>query len=244
MTTGVSIDKLTRDLREIFRQDSGNPEPAMESFLEGELKDLDLSARIEVLGRLKRVFSPSGPDAREGSDRDSPAGLVSLLLGIDVSGTEAGGPETLNRLAESLNTIFNALNELIGLINLSLGGGVGEETIRHIIGSNIEGETKVQSIEEYLSRIRKAFLTAQESSKEASRTIAGRILAELDPKGLESSIKGFRLGTMKKAEAFELFEEKYDRIMRWYDSDRFLLDFLREFEKNCRKSYTKTGGEE
>jgi hypothetical protein len=47
---------------------------------------------------------------------------------------------------------------------------------------------------------------------------------------------------MKKAESFDLFEEKYKRVKKWYESERFLLDFLRQFEKNCQKSFTQTGG--
>ncbi len=242
--TQPSLDRLVFALREIREQNPDNPEPAIETFLARELKALDSEARLTVLGQLEKRFSPAGQATGPGSD-DNPAGrLIPLLLGIDLSGREMDSPESLRRMSDSLNTIFTMLNELIGLINTTLGSGdAGEETIRHIIGDSLQGEGRVQSIEEYLSRIKIAFLTAQESSKEAARTIAGQILAELDPKAMESSVAGFKIGPMKKAGAYELFEEKYKRVMKWYDSERFMLDFLRQFEKNCRKSFTRTGGE-
>jgi hypothetical protein len=168
--------------------------------------------------------------------------LVPLLLGRDVS-MDLSTPELLSRLAHSLNTIFTMLNELIGLINSTLGGNpAGDETIRQIIGASMQRQGEVQSIEHYLGQIKKAFLTAQQSSREAARTMVAHIIAELDPKGMEGSGGGFKIGPMKKAESFDLFEEKYKRVKKWYESERFLLDFLRQFEKNCQKSFTQTGG--
>ncbi len=59
---------------------------------------------------------------------------------------------------------------------------------------------------------------------------------------MEQGSGGFKIGPMKKAGSFELFEEKYRRVKKWFDSERFALDFLRQFEKNCQQSFTKTGG--
>lgn len=239
MTTRQDILTLADALREIHGQDPERSETAIEDFLGSELKDLDRNERLQVIGQLMKVFPSAARSTAQGSDNDLMDRLVPMLLGIGISGRDLGTSEIIHRLADSLNTIFNMLNDLIHLINSTLGGGsVGEETIRHIIGGSLEAEGKVQSIEEYLGQIRKAFLTAQQSSKEAARTVAGQILAELDPKDMESSITGFKIGPMKKAEAYELFEEKYNKVKKWYDSERFLLDFLRQFEKNCQKSFT------
>ena len=57
---------------------------------------------------------------------------------------------------------------------------------------------RVQSIEQYLGQIKKAFLTAQQSSKEAARTMAAYIITELDPKGMEGSGGGFKIGPHEK----------------------------------------------
>lgn len=234
MSKAHSIDDLAGALREIYARDPGQAEQAFEKFLDDELGSLDLEERNRVLAKLEEVF----PFPATNAPGQSAESLIPLLLGRDVTGLDVCSPETLHRLGESLNVIFSTLNDLVRLINSSLGGSpVGDETIRHIIGDSLEGEVRLQSIEEYLGQIKKAFLIAQQSSKEAARTIAGYILAELDPKNMEASAKGFRIGPLKKAEAYETFEQKYQRVMKWFDSDRFQTDFLRQFEKNCQKSF-------
>jgi hypothetical protein len=238
MTKTPSIETLAEALRALSTQ---NPEQALEkieAFLAEELKGLNPSERLEVIRQLEGVFPAAGQGMPEDLGSDLLDRLVPLLLGRDVS-MDLSTPELLSSLAHSLDTIFNMLNELISLINSTLGGNpAGDETIRQIIGASMEGHGEVQSIEQYLGRIKTAFLTAQQSSKEAARTMAAYIITELDPKGMEGSGGGFKIGPMKKAESFDLFEEKYKRVKKWYDSERFLLDFLRQFEKNCRKSFT------
>ena len=235
MTTPPDINSLAASLRKIYAQSPGNAEGVLERFLEDQLGSLDPEARRGILKQLEDIFLLPSP---EPSVQDS-GSLISLLLGADVSSQDLNSPEIQRRLGESLNVIFSTLNDLVSLINYSLGASpAGDETIRHIIGSTLEGEGRMQSIEEYLSQIKKAFLIAQQASKEAAHTIAGYILAELDPKNLEASGKGFRIGPLKKAEAYDTFEEKYGRVMKWFQSERFLMDFLRQFEKNCQKSFT------
>jgi hypothetical protein len=234
MSDPRAIDELARALREICLRDPGQAEPAISAFLEEELSGYGPEERLAALEALRLVFPVPEQDASDGVSR-----LIPMLLGKDHEGGDLSDPETLGRLAQSMSVLFSTLNDLISLINSTLGGGAaGDETIRHIIGSSLQGEGGVRPIEEYLSQIRKAFLVAQQSSKEAARTIAGHILAELDPRKLEPAGKGFLLGPLKKAEAFEAFAEKYGRVMKWYESERFLTDFLRQFEKNCQKSFT------
>lgn len=235
MSTAYSIDELAGTLREIYSRDPVQAEQAFQKFLNDHLGSLAPEERDQVLGKLEEAFPLPATNA-PGQPAES---LISLLLGRNVSGLEACSPETLQRLGESLDVIFSTLNDLVHLINSSLGGNpAGDETIRHIIGNSLEGGSRMQSIEEYLGQIRKAFLIAQQSSREAARVIAGSILKELDPKALEESVKGFRIGPLKKAEAYANFEQKYQRVMKWFDSDRFQTDFLRQFEKSCQKSFS------
>jgi hypothetical protein len=238
MTKTPSIETLADALRDLSIQ---NPERALEkieAFLVEELNGLNPAERLEVIRQLEGVFPAVRPGMTEDLGSDLLERLIPLLLGRDVS-RDLSTPELLSRLAHSLDTIFTMLNEIIGLINSTLGGNpAGDETIRQIIGASMEGQGEVQSIEQHLGQIKKAFLTAQQSSKEAARTMAAYIITELDPKGMEGSGGGFKIGPMKKAESFDLFEEKYKRVKKWYESERFLLDFLRQFEKNCQKSFT------
>ncbi len=235
MSTARSIDELAGTLRDIYSRNPGQAEQAFEKFLNDELGGLDPEERDRILEKLEEVFpAPSADTAGQSAES-----LISLLLGRKVTGLDVCSQETLERLGESLNVIFSTLNELVHVINSSLGGSpAGDETIRYIIGSTLEGEDRVKSIEEYLGQIKRAFLIAQQSSREAARTVAGSILEELDPKALEESVKGLRIGPLKKAEAYENFEQRYRRVMKWFDSDRFQTDFLRHFEKNCRKSFS------
>lgn len=234
----LSIDELATSIRDIHARDPEGAHAAIESFLMQELGRLGMEERLEIMGRLQGLFSAGFMAPVPGLGNGLLDRLVPLLLGRNIS-SEMDTQEILDRLSHSLGTVFTTLNELIALINSMLGGGTqGDETIRHIIGTSLEGRGEVQSIEQYLGQIKSAFLAAQKSSQEAARTIAGYILAELDPKSMDQGGSAFRIGPMKKAESFELFEEKYKRVKKWFDSERFALDFLRQFEKNCQKSFT------
>ena len=238
MTKTPSIERLADALRGLYIQGPDLAQEKIEAFLAQELKGLNHSERLEVINQMECVFPAAQAGMPEDPGSDLLDRLVPLLLGRDVSG-DLSTPELLSRLAHSLNTIFTMLNELIGLINSTLGGSpAGDETIRQIIGTSLLGQGEVHSIEQYLGQIKKAFLTAQQSSKEAARTMVANIITELDPRGMEGSGGGFKIGPLKKAESFDLFEEKYKRVKKWYESERFLLDFLRQFEKNCQKSFT------
>ncbi|HWR68429.1 MAG TPA: hypothetical protein VN416_05360 [Desulfomonilia bacterium] len=228
-----SMEQLAGVIREIYAADPRHAPEAIEDFLARELQELKPEERLAIIDRLEGHLIPGGP-----AD-DLIRRLVPLLLGRDIDAAALARTDLVEGLAGALNRVFSTLNELIAVINTSLGGGpAGDETIRRIIGASLGEETAGMSIEEYLGRIRKAFLTAQQSSRDAARTIAGYILAELDPSSLEPPSGGLRIGPLKKAEAFELFVEKFGRVKKWYESERFLLDFLRQFEKNCQKSFT------
>ena len=167
--------------------------------------------------------------------------LIPLILGRSASDMPADIlPE---KLAQSLNIIFDSLNQLIGLINATLGTpGEGDETIRHIIGTNLGSETSEKSLEEYLSQIKKAFLITQQAFKDAAKSVLGNVLTVLDPKQMEPVQTGLKIGPLKKAESFEIFEEKYMKCRKWYDSGRFMEDLLRQFEKNCQKQFMENRG--
>lgn len=235
----MSVDDLARGIREIHARDPDRAEESVEAFLSQELGTLNLEERLDVLRRLENHFTQGCRGGGQGIDRVILERLVPMFLGRDTDAGALDGPELADRLAAALNTVFSTLNELVAVINSSLGGSPsGDETIRRIIGGTLGGDPQGMSIEDYLGRIRDAFLAAQQSARDAARTMAGYILKELDPSTMAPQPGGFMIGPLRKAEAFELFEEKYKRVRKWYDSERFLLDFLRQFERNCQKSFT------
>jgi hypothetical protein len=151
--------------------------------------------------------------------------------------------ELLEKLAESLNTIFNTLNQLISVINMTFSGEESsEQTIRQVISFRLEGEGQGRSLETYLGQISNAFLTSQQSFKEAAYAKVKQVLSVLDPEQLAQEVgKGLKFGPLKKAEMFDIYEQRYGKIQKWFSSGRFMEDFLREFEKNCQINIGKQG---
>lgn len=230
---------LIAALREIHASDPAGAEAAMEGFLREEFRGLARQERIRALEGLEAFFhqGAGGADAPLGDDLTDR--LVQLLLGREVAGAGHTGTELMERLAAALNTVFTMLNDLTGVIAATLGGGAeADQTIRRVIGTSLDDQGEGKSIEEHLGQIKKAFLTAQQASREAARAVAGYILAELDPGTMEPESGRLKIGPLKKAESFEIFEEKFKRVKKWHESERFVLDFLRQFEKNCQKSFT------
>ena len=178
-----------------------------------------------------------------GHDRDETIGdaevltrIFGLLLGRKVHPEDLSSAELLERLAHSLNTIFDTLNELINVINTTFSAGTRkeEQTIRQFIGYHLEGEDQTRSLEDYLGQIGKAFLTTQEAFKKAARMKVAQILQTLDPDKIATERSGgLKIGPLRKAEDFDILKEKIEKIRRWFDSGRFMEDFLREFERNC-----------
>ncbi len=234
---------LTEDILRIYQSNPTRAERLLEDYLEESLKDYPLSEKIAILEDLLRQFElPPSREIRKEVPLESKefSRLFSLLFGERISEIDLSSPELLEKLAQSLNTIFDSLNEVIQVINQALLGRKPElETIRHIIGSQLEGgEERGGSLQNYLSRIKEAFLLAHKAFQEAAHTKVAEILKEFYPESLESEgMKGLRFGPFRKAELFERYREKYQSFKKWFDSGRFDEELLREFEKICQKRY-------
>ena len=124
----------------------------------------------------------------------------------------------------------------MAVIDSTLLGKVrGEETIRQVIGFHLEGQDQTKSLESYLGQINKAFLQAQQASKNAAHQMTGKILQELDPEKISQEAGGrLKFGPLRKAELYDIYEQKIKNCRQWYESGRFMQDLQREFEKNCR----------
>jgi hypothetical protein len=78
-------------------------------------------------------------------------------------------------------------------------------------------------------------LTTHEAFKRAAQAKMAQVLTALDPDQVAKERgSGLKLGPLRKAEDYDILKDKIDRIQRWFDSGRFLEDFLREFEKHCQ----------
>lgn len=238
MAASYELEQLADRIRQIHASDPLGAEKAIEGFLEGSLAGIPKDEKIKVLGELIRNFE-SSVAGEVCMDQVVLTRICSFLLGKKVSQAELSSAELLQRLADSLNTIFDMLNQLVSVINRTfLGERQGVETIRQVIGFHLEGEDNAKSLESFLGQINKAFLSAQEAFKMATEKKVREILVEFDPEQIARASGGrFKLGPMRKAESFELYADKFKTLRKWFDSGRFMEEVLREFENNCQKLF-------
>ncbi len=236
MVDTVSIDSLARKLREIYAKDSGQSEERIKAYLEEQLGSLPAVKRVGLLEKLTLLFDAPQTDSAEPvyPDDEVLTRLFSLVLGDKVTSADLSSVDLLQRLAESLNTIFDALNKLVAVIDSTLlGKEQGEETIRQVIGFHLEGQDQTKSLQSYLGQINQAFLLAQQASKKSAHRMVGKILAELDPEKLNQEVGGgLKFGPLRKAELYDEFELRMKKFRKWYEPGRFMQDLQREFEKN------------
>jgi predicted helicase len=244
MSEPILIDQLAGDIWNVYAADTANAETNIEQFLETSLRNLPYNERLEALLRLIREYESIADTQTEELlfDNSIMARIFSLLLGKDVSATRLSTTELIQKLAESLNTIFDSMNLLITTINATLYGGASDDrTIRHVIGSHLKGEDALNSLEDHLKQVTKAFLTVQQAFKASAKTTVARVLDEMNPDMAEREVSGgLTIGPFRKAKLYDIYKDKYSRIKKWHESDKFIEDFLREFEKSCQ-ALTKHG---
>ena len=236
MSSDHLVIQLTSDVRALFEADPRNAPQRIERMLESRLAERSAIERQQLLGRMIRQFQ-SPPLERDAADQDIMARVCGLLLGRRVTPEDLSSAELLERLAQSLNTIFDTLNKLISVINMSFSrdGESEDQTIRQFIGFHLEGEDQTQTLETYLGQISQAFLNTHEAFKKAAHKQVERILLALDMDQVAKERgSGLKIGPLRKAEDYQILMEKIERIRKWFNSGRCTEDFLREFEKNCQ----------
>ncbi len=241
MNNPVSIERLTEEVQSIYQANPPMAERLLEAYLQEVLKDQTPEERIHLLETLVQHFAPFPAPIAQDSLLHSEefTRLLTLLFGERTSAKGLSTNELLEKLALSLNTIFDTMNEMIRIIDTTLLGRKPElETIRHIIGSQLEAETPSDSLQTYLARIQRAFLISHKAFQEAALSQFNEILKELSPERFESEpTGGFKVGPFRKAELFERYKERFQTIKKWYESGRFKEELLREFEKACQRLY-------
>ncbi|MEW6381889.1 MAG: hypothetical protein AB1611_20120 [bacterium] len=264
-TKQVSLPELVTDIRNIYRSDPGRSEMLVRQYLEERLRECPTAERLALGEELIR--SLESPGRQTGTEPALPSGrpwphelpesgelsrLLSQLLGIPVAREDLSSSELLVKLTPSLTTIFDTLNQIVGVIDDKFLGRKAElETIRRIIGSTINEddlEDCQASLKSYLERIKHAFYAAYQAFQQAARTKIEEILIELSPDRLEAlsgggrMAHGFKFGPLRKAELFESYREKYQNCQHWFESGRLMEELLREFEKACQKIYHEQRG--
>ncbi len=238
MSDPILIDQLATEVWNVYTSDPENAETGIEAFLKEKFSRLPDNDKLNILEKLLIEFE--GVEEQKAVDMplddDLIAQISSLLLGQQVSRRDLSSEQLAKRLGDSLNTIFDTLNHLIGIINKTLWGKPDDDkTIRQVIGSQLSDAASSKSLETHLGQISKAFLIVQQSFQETARDQVAHMLNEIDPEGIiQESGRGFKFGPFRRADCYEIYKEKFERIKRWFDSGRFMEDFLREFEKKCQ----------
>jgi len=239
MNDPISIAKLADDIRQIYLSDDGQPAENIEICLDTTLGDQTAVEKIEILRNLADEFGQEASKTPLNDDQSEEilTQLFSLVLGSKVRPKDLSSEEVLERLTNSLNTIFDTLNHLVKLINLTLqGNDQSQETIRRVIGHHVDGADSHQSLETYLGQISNAFLIAHRAFQRTTEKLIGQLLDELDPSELSKNEKtGLKFGALRRAELFDRYEEKFKKCRQWYKSDQFQKDILREFERHAGK---------
>ena len=236
-----STTAVAETIREIYRNDPRGAEKAIEFQLGQHCEDMTDSEKMSAIAALLEQFETSHRDSGGGhveTENEVLKEVFSLLLGGKIPAGTVSSQETLERLSSSMDTLFTTLNRIIRTINDTLmENAPGEQTIRQVIGSQMAGREGIESLEDYLGRIEKAFLVSHRAFKQAAHTIVRKIIKEIQPEGLASEAdKGFKFGPMRKAEYFEMYKAKYVMLEKWFESGHFMNDLLREFENNCQTS--------
>ena len=243
MTDLLDISLLSDKIRRIYSSDPSIAEDSIENFLKESFPDFSQEKKIKGLEALIDEFLEdiTYPENDVNIDPEILTRIFSFLLGKKISQADLQSAELLQRLADSLNTIFDSLNRLVGVINMTfLGQHDGIETIRQVIGFHLEGDNQSGSLETYLGQINKAFLISQKAFKIAVENKVKEILAELSPEKIsELSDSGFIFGKNKKAKSFDMYTNKYNTFNDWFESGRFMEEFLREFENNCQRLFSQ-----
>ena len=244
MNPAPMAGRLAREIKAVAKAGKAGLPEEIEKHLEQALQGLPPDERVRILEEVAAQFeTPPGKTSPFAGLRSAESSrAISLLLGREIVRSDLSPEEISAKLAKSLNTIFDTLNQIIGTIHSTLlGQGAEEETIRQIIGSEIVGEAKDRSsLQGYLDQIQEAFLVAHRAFTGAAEIIVRQILSELDPERMMASSEGrLKFGPMRKAEFFDAYREKYQLCKNALDSGRMTEEFLREFEKACRRLYKK-----
>jgi hypothetical protein len=242
MVDGTMINKLTSEIRAIYTSGCADPDRSVEQYLDRELVAVAVQERLPILSALADRFNGDSQltSQNDALTRDDIHHLVARFLGTTASTTGEMAPQELaEKFAGSLNALFDAVNQIVSVINVNLLGQSEElETIRKVIGANIQGETEYAAIKEYLERIRKAFLVSHQAFQHATAVVLDELLTELDPEILaKSPSSGLKFGPMRKADLFEQYEEKHARCKRWLQSGNYKEKLLREFERQCQLQF-------
>lgn len=209
-------------------------EASLEELLRERLADRSPEERVAEVRRI--AGEEKSADTRANVDR-----LLRLVFREDHPLPPAAGAERVDRLAEALNLVFDALNRLIGAIDANLYGHDPQATIRYYVGAHMSGEGDAPSLNDRIGRIQEAFSASHTAYREAVKHHAAALLDRLDPEAIRAE-GNLKFGPFGKADRFRAYEDTFRACRKWVESPQFMEEFLWEFNRNIRKQFAEKGG--
>jgi hypothetical protein len=208
-------------------------EADLEEVLAERLADRKPEERVAEIRRL--AGAPSDP-----TDADVDR-LLRQVFREDHQIAFDDDAERVDRLAEALNLVFDALNRLIAVIDASLHGLDPQATIRHYVEAHMSGDGEGPSLNDRIDRIQEAFSVSHTAYQSAVKRQAVALLERLDPETIQAD-GNLKFGPFGKADRFRAFEATHRACRDYVESPKFMAEFLREFERNVRKQFAEKGG--
>ncbi len=223
---------------------------ALKDIFKEKTTGLPLDEKIRSLQDLKDYFSqevrvPAGPS------RTSASALVELaetILGKGTEGLEDMDQEQiLQRLNDSLTTIFDTFNQIVQSLHAAAGleGNFSpEKTIRMLIHERLSSREDMGnlSIQAYLDHIKHAFSAVREAFEKAVNEKVMEMLHEMAPERLAQDLgdKGLKLGPLYKASLFELYEERFNHLRNFVERGLFTREVMLAFERRFSEILSKS----
>ncbi len=237
MKTVTDINPLAETIADLYHNNRAEAGELIETFLAETLEGLGPEEKSDVLSELIQAFEPKKQIIQDTRMLENQVltRVCCQLLGRDITKDDLEPEILLQNLSESLNTVFDALNELISVINQTLAGKQHpDETIRQVIGYHLEADDASNSLETHIGQIKTAFVTAYESFQETTHKQVRQIIQELGPETIKKEA-GFGLNPIRGSRYFEAYELKFNKFINWVESGKFMEAYLREFERNCQE---------
>lgn len=237
MNSSLPLDRLTGRLAEIHGRHPDTAMASIDAFLKQELADQDHPAQLAILDELIRA-AESGSALSDNAIRIDHRLLRQVclkLLGKDLSTDTRDPAQMLNRLSDSINTVFDSLNQLINVINTTLSGQQErDETIRQVIGYHLEEDGRAAPLETHIGQITKAFIVSHQAFQQTILAKTMQIIDELRPETIKNECGAGKFAPWRKSAGFDCYEKKFNRFIQWVESGGFMESTLREFERRCR----------
>ncbi len=229
-------------LRQLYAEDPSTAEERIEEYLLGQMASSTAEEQSSQLLELAEDFRQEKPVAVSPGHDPTLSRLAGLLLGAKADEVDLSSPQVFEKLAQSINVVFDAINDIILGINSTFAGPESETaTIRLVISSQIDVDGGGESLLSYLNQIKEAFAMSLQAFQKATQTKLIELFREIDPKRIEemSSDGKLQIGPFKKAELFETYERKFRSLESMLNSGKLQEKFLREFEKSCQEIYLR-----